>query len=76
MNLLTSGFLFGAGRHGFMGFDWTYLLAILGFVLTLAAQGMVSSTFRNYSVRVRKAPSVSCRHSGSATSASRACQGS
>ena len=51
MNLLTSGYMFGAGRGGFIGFDWTYVLAILGFILTLAAQGMVSSTFKKYSVR-------------------------
>lgn len=51
MNLLTSGYMFGAGRGGFISFDWTYVLAILGFILTLAAQGMVSSTFKKYSVR-------------------------
>lgn len=49
MNLLTSGFMYGS-RYGVWGFDWTYLLAIIGFILTLAAQGLVSSTFKKYSV--------------------------
>ena len=34
-------------------YDPTYLLAILGFVLTLIAQGMVKSTFAKYSVPSR-----------------------
>jgi Zn-dependent membrane protease YugP len=34
------------------GFDWTYLLVLAGFVLSLAVQGSMKSTFRRYS-RIR-----------------------
>ncbi len=34
--------------YGYYGFDWTYLLIIVGFLLTLGASGLVNSTFSRY----------------------------
>ncbi len=34
--------------YGYYGFDWTYLLIIVGFLLTLAASGLVNNTFSRY----------------------------
>lgn len=57
MNLLSglNGYYYGLGR-GYYGwrFDPTYLLAILGLVLTMIASAKVRSTFNTYS-RVRTA---------------------
>lgn len=35
--------------YGLYYYDWTYILVLIGAVLCLAAQGMVSSTFNRYS---------------------------
>lgn len=53
MNLLTgvNGYYYG-GRGFYWGFDPTYLLAILGLLLTMIASAQVKSTFHAYS-RVR-----------------------
>lgn len=53
MNLLISGtnafFGFGGyGRYGY-GFDWTYLLVILGLLISMIASGNVKSTYARYS---------------------------
>lgn len=55
MNLLTSvnGYYYGGRGFGW-GLDPTYLLAILGLVLTMIASAKVKSTFNTYS-RVRSA---------------------
>ncbi|MCD8347103.1 MAG: zinc metallopeptidase [Lachnospiraceae bacterium] len=34
--------------YGYYGFDWTYLLVIIGLVLSLAASAHVKNTFRKY----------------------------
>ncbi len=34
--------------YGYYRFDWTYLLIIVGFLLTLAASGLVRSTYAKY----------------------------
>ena len=46
MNLLTgvNGYYYG-GRGFYWGFDPTYLLAILGLILTMIASAQVTSTF-------------------------------
>lgn len=56
MNLLSgiNGYYYGFGRGYGWGFDPTYLLAILGLVLTLIASARVKSTFHAYS-KVRSA---------------------
>lgn len=38
--------------YGGLYYDWTYILVLFGFILTLAAQGLVQSAFNRYS-RVR-----------------------
>ena len=53
MNLLTMGMRYRFGRGGFY-FDWTYLLVIIGLLITLAAQANVRSTFAKYN-KVRSA---------------------
>ncbi len=53
LTLLTVNYNFAPGRgYGGLSFDWTYILAILGLVLTLIAQAQVKSAFAAYS-RVR-----------------------
>ncbi len=52
MNLLTTGYYYGGGGYGGLYFDWTYMLAIIGLLLTMAASSRVNSTFRQYD-RVR-----------------------
>ena len=53
MSLLTAGYYCGGGYGGYpVYFDWTYLLAILGLVLTMIASARVNSTFARYQ-RVR-----------------------
>lgn len=50
MNLLTYSsnyYSYGRGYGGYY-FDWTYLLAIAGLILTLIAQAMVKNTFSKY----------------------------
>lgn len=42
------------GNYYYYGIDWTYLLILLAFFLTLIVQGVMKSTFRKYS-RVRSA---------------------
>ncbi len=54
MNLLTAGYYYGS-RYGYgrgLYFDWTYLLAVLGLILTMIASSRVNSTFNRYN-RVR-----------------------
>lgn len=49
MNLLTYvNNYYGGYRGGYYGFDPTYLLAIIGLVLTMAASAHVKSTFAKY----------------------------
>ena len=51
MFLLTSysnGF-YGYGGRGYYGFDWTYLLVLIGLGITLIASAMVKSTYARYS---------------------------
>lgn len=51
LSLLTVNINFAPGRgYGGMHFDYTYLLAILGLVLTLMAQARVRSVFSRYSM--------------------------
>lgn len=40
--------------YGYYGFDWTYLLLIIGMLLSLAASAKLKSTFARYK-RVRSA---------------------
>ena len=40
------------GYYGFYGYDWTYLLVLIGAILSLAASAKVNSTFNQYA-RVR-----------------------
>ena len=49
MSLLTNNFYYGFGGFRGMYFDWTYLLAIAGLILTLLASAKVKSTFAQYS---------------------------
>ena len=49
MNFLTAGYYYGGRFRGGLMFDWTYLLAIIGLVLTLIAQAGVKSAFARYS---------------------------
>lgn len=42
----------GMGYYGYYTFDWTYILVLIGVILSIAASSMVSSTFNKY-VRVR-----------------------
>ena len=52
MNLLTTlGYRY-YGRGGYYGFDGTYLLVVIGLILSLAASAVVKSTFSKYA-RVR-----------------------
>lgn len=49
MSLLTNGYYYGGGYGGYpFYFDWTYLLAIAGLVLTMIASARVNSTFSRY----------------------------
>ena len=49
MNLLTNAYYYGGRgyRYGY-SFDRTYLLAVLGLILTLAASAFVKNTFNRY----------------------------
>jgi len=49
LSLLTNNFYYGFGGFRGMYFDWTYLLAIAGLILTLLASAKVKSTFAQYS---------------------------
>ena len=49
MSFLTSGIYYGSRGLRGMYFDWTYLLAIAGLILTLLASARVKSTFAQYS---------------------------
>ena len=49
MSFLTSGIYYGSRGFRGMYFDWTYLLAIAGLILTLLASARVKSTFAQYS---------------------------
>lgn len=40
---------YGAGGYGYYGFDWTYILVIIGGIITLIASANVKSTFAKYS---------------------------
>lgn len=48
MSVLTSGYYYGGRGYGGFYFDWTYLLAILGLILTMIASARVNSTFARY----------------------------
>lgn len=48
MSLLTAGYYYGGGYRGGYYFDWTYLLAVIGLVLTLIADAKVKGTFARY----------------------------
>lgn len=37
------------GGYGYYGFDWTYLLVLIGVVITMAASAKVNGTFNKYS---------------------------
>lgn len=37
------------GGYGYYGFDWTYLLVLIGVVLSMAASAKVNGTFQRYS---------------------------
>lgn len=37
------------GGYGYYGFDWTYLLVLIGVVITMAASAKVNGTFSRYS---------------------------
>ncbi len=37
------------GGYGYYGFDWTYLLVLIGVVLSMAASAKVNGTFQKYS---------------------------
>lgn len=39
---------YGGYRYGFFGFDWTYLLVIIGILLSMAASARVNGTFNRY----------------------------
>ena len=46
--------MYGYGAYGFYGLDWTYILVLIGAVLSMLASAKVNSTFNKYS-RVRSA---------------------
>lgn len=46
--------MYGYGAYGFYGLDWTYILVLVGAVLSMIASAKVNSTFSKYS-RVRSA---------------------
>lgn len=46
--------MYGYGTYGFYGLDWTYILVLIGAVLSMIASAKVNSTFNKYS-RVRSA---------------------
>jgi len=46
--------MYGYGAYGFYGLDWTYILVLIGAVLSMIASAKVNSTFNKYS-RVRSA---------------------
>ncbi len=48
MNLLTAGYYYGGGYGRGMYFDSTYLLAIIGLLLTMAASAGVKNAFNKY----------------------------
>ncbi len=46
--------MYGYGAYGFYGLDWTYILVLIGAVLSMIASAKVNSTFNKFS-RVRSA---------------------
>lgn len=53
MNLLTTGYYYGGRGYGYgYGLDPTYLLAVLGLILTMIASAQVKNTYSKYA-RVR-----------------------
>ena len=46
--------MYGYGAYGFYGLDWTYILVLIGAVLSLIASAKVNSTFNKFS-KVRSA---------------------
>lgn len=46
--------MYGYGAYGFYGLDWTYILVLIGAVLSMLASAKVNSTFNKYS-RMRSA---------------------
>lgn len=50
MSILTNSYYYGGGYGGYGGlyFDWTYLLAILGLVITMIASARVNGIFSKY----------------------------
>lgn len=56
LSLLTysNSYYYGGNGYGGYYFDWTYILVIIGFLLTVAASAYVNSTFSKYNkVRTR-----------------------
>lgn len=41
--------MYGYGAYGFYGLDWTYILVLIGAVLSMLASAKVNSTFNKYS---------------------------
>ena len=41
---------YGGYRYGYFSFDWTYLLVIIGAVLSMAASARVNKIFNRYAV--------------------------
>ena len=39
---------YGGYRGGYIGFDWTYILVLIGFVFSMITSGMVNSTYAKY----------------------------
>ena len=52
INILLSGYnqigAYGYGPGGYYGFDWTYILVIIGGIITMWASSNVKSTFKKY----------------------------
>ena len=46
--------MYGYGAYGYYGLDWTYILVLIGAVLSMLASAKVNSTFNKYS-RMRSA---------------------
>lgn len=45
----TYDYLGGLGGYGYYGFDWTYILVIIGAIFSMAASSGVKSTYAKYS---------------------------
>ena len=45
----TYNYLGGLGRYGYYGFDWTYILVVIGAIFSFVASSGVKSTYAKYS---------------------------